>query len=332
MSLLGAAVPPAPLRWLSAPPAGTLKQWVKEMGPHPPERQKSLLPLVAWLMREEGLSVPTLLKTALVREELRSRAFRTVLEDTARLLAELGEAWIVCGEAAVMLTAYPDPALRHCGALDLLLPNPASCARVRQAMQEAGWEQQCHPRGLRVRLHTRWPGPFRTSFRWLWRDAPAHAWAPGGRVLAPADQLLETLIRPFAEPTAESFPWEVDAQFLLRDAECLPRLDRRARANGSSALVGAALLGLGRPESEFRWSWRAFQLALGRARPQVGGLSRLLPGLTWSERLGVALAVLLPGPGDTKERLPLRRAVRHLAGLVRQELRRFSHNRGASRR
>jgi hypothetical protein len=90
------------------------------------DRYRSLLPQVAAGAREGSLELDeplaALLSAARLHESLRWNAIRQIAGEVIDRLGGLGLDFLVMQGLALAETVYPDPALRHCGSLELLLP------------------------------------------------------------------------------------------------------------------------------------------------------------------------------------------------------------------
>ena len=106
----------------------------------------------------------TYLRTARVREQWRTREVRRITREVFERLDGSAIRFIVVKGILAAETLYPDPALRHCHDLDLLLPREQLAAGAR-ALCEAGWRRIDEPSadsialehqsGFPVSLHTR---------------------------------------------------------------------------------------------------------------------------------------------------------------------------------
>ena len=87
----------------------------------------------------------TYLRTALVREQLRSRAARAIYAEALEALGRAGVRPVVLRGVAASESVYPDPGLRHCHDLDLLLPGDR-LAEAGRALTAAGFQAAPNPR------------------------------------------------------------------------------------------------------------------------------------------------------------------------------------------
>ena len=119
---------------------------------------RPLLPLLCHSMRCNALPVDeetaTYLRSAYLRESLRSRAYRAIVAEVAELLA--GTPFQFVKGAAVGEAFYPEPALRHAHDIEIFAADPAA---VRAALANSRFHpdgaQWLHDSGLPLRVHTR---------------------------------------------------------------------------------------------------------------------------------------------------------------------------------
>jgi hypothetical protein len=170
---------------------------------------KRLLPLLLDAARRNHLPVPgefrTALKAASLREELRWLTYRRLCGNVLSRLATAGIPFLVLNGAALAEQAYPEPALRHCHDIDLLVGacDPAALTACLSGIGFAPVGQRRSPeRGLRFEHDSGLPLAFhRAPFAGAAGAAAVHGcWARsrirevGGvpaRVLCPADALLQ---------------------------------------------------------------------------------------------------------------------------------------------
>jgi hypothetical protein len=193
---------------------------------------KTLAPLLLSALQRNDTAVEaaflTYLKTAYLREQLRSKIYRRILRDTLSALNAEGVSHIVCKGSALADTVYTDPVLRHCHDIDILFltDNDLSHAvRLFSAMgfissretrdHEASPTTFIHESGLPLQLHRR---PFcmpqySLPLEDLWRRSqiqpvvgiPTH-------ILSPADNLLHVCIQAAScSSSRESLRWIPDA-------------------------------------------------------------------------------------------------------------------------
>ena len=202
---------------------------------------KSLLPLLFNALRRNSVEVDpeflTVLRTASVREELRTKAYRRVCRDVFAAFSTAGIPAVVLKGAALADTVYADPALRHCHDIDILLgeSDPSRAISLLSSLgftplgKEMGAEWQdiqlAHQSGLPLVLHRHL---FRIPFynavmpdMWARSQTQVIAEVPA-RILSPADQLLHVCGHAASCASRESLRWVCDAWFLI---ERYPDLD-----------------------------------------------------------------------------------------------------------
>jgi hypothetical protein len=195
---------------------------------------KALAPLLYAALRRNGVPVDgsllTSLRTASLREELRSRSYRHILQDVLSALIAGDIPHIVVTDAALAETVYDDPALRHCHSIDLLLHDgdlrraarplpPVGFAPSAEAVDPDGDHLALyHDSGLLLELHRR-------LFRNRWCDVPPEeVWARSQaqviaglrtRILSPADNLLQVCIVAATSSNRTSLQWVSDAWHII---------------------------------------------------------------------------------------------------------------------
>ena len=90
------------------------------------EAIKAFLPLLLRATQKHGVKVDaaflTVLRTATLREELRTNTYKRICRDVFLALSDQIIPTIVLGGAALADTVYADPALRHSHDIDVLIP------------------------------------------------------------------------------------------------------------------------------------------------------------------------------------------------------------------
>ena len=195
---------------------------------------KGLLPLLSIALRRDGVvDDPTLLtyvRTAYLREELRSQIYRRLFRNVLAALATDRIPVLVLKGAALADTVYEKPALRHCHDIDLLVGEDDMCHAVSR-LTSLGWTlpktgrgsgiedlRLEHESGLPLELHRR-------LFRLPYYRAPlADIWARSQmqsiagistRILSPADSLLYVCGHASYCRSRESLRWVCDSWFLI---------------------------------------------------------------------------------------------------------------------
>lgn len=295
---------------------------------------KLLAPLICARIREDragGLEerLLTYLRTALVREELRGRAYREILGELLRVLTLGGPPVMLLGGAALAETVYPRPELRHSHGILLLVPEgkrdetasllPSAGFQVTsvQPRRRSAPMHAVHTSGLPLWLH--WNPPiFAHYLRFgenLWTRAEKRV-VLGSRidVLAPPDQLFHVCARATTGDRRSTLLWATDIWQLVaseRDLDWERVIDRAAAVGASLpvwVLLGYLADALGavvpRPalerlaEDARRAGTLAREVALTGAAWRPG--PKLLPFLraagSWRERAFVARWRFLPSP------------------------------------
>jgi hypothetical protein len=326
---------------------------------------RSLLPLVDAGVREAGVRIePALaarLAAARLHETLRWTAVRDVTADALGRLARAGLDPVAIQDVAMAATAYDDPALRHCRALEILVPPGAVTPGVR-ALAAAGYLPGAgnasatgaslrHADGLPVRLTAvLFPASdSRTDAGALRvRAVPAEI-GGAARVPAPADALALLLGRAGLGAERRSLLWVCDAAALIERSD--PEWERvvgsavdaglglpiARMAEWLSAELGvpvpsAATARMAAVPARGREARHALETALecARADGRAGPLGLLARAESWRERARVARWTALPStdrvrrsyPGVPGAALPLLYLVRPLLAAVRSVARR----------
>ena len=195
---------------------------------------KTLAPLLLTALRNNGVvvdsSILPYLRTAYLREELRSNTYRSILRDALTALSSRRVSSIVLKGAALAETVYAEPALRHCDDISIflreedLLPAAAllsSCGFT--PVRKKLWPgvrpfTLIHESGLPLHLHrslfcvTRYNVPPAD----LWTRSQTHVIAGiPTRILSPADNLLHVCIQAFSYSRRESPRWVADAWHVI---------------------------------------------------------------------------------------------------------------------
>ena len=176
------------------------------------EELKRLAPLLLSNLSRNGVHVEselqTILRTALFREQLRSKRYQEVLAESLRVLAGAGIEVVVMRGAALSNSVYREPALRHSHDIDFLIPADDRPGAVR-ALLDNGFtgtplgadttreqRQLIHPNGLPLRLDVAASQTCLDDHRTqeLWdRSVSATIAGESARRLAPEDNLALVL-------------------------------------------------------------------------------------------------------------------------------------------
>jgi hypothetical protein len=172
----------------------------------------------------------TSLRAASLREELRNRSYRRIVQSVLSALSTGGIPHIVVEEAALADTVYDDPALRHCHRIDLLVSD-GEMLRAAGLLPSAGFAPPAgdrdpapdhlafrHESGLALELHRRlsrnryYTVP--SGELWARSQTAAIAGLPT-RVLSPADNLLHVCLLASTSGSREPLVWVADAWHLI---------------------------------------------------------------------------------------------------------------------
>lgn len=169
------------------------------------------------------------LKTATVRERKRYDVFLNCLTDAMDVLNAVGLPYCVVKGVAVANTVYPDPILRHCHDLDVVV-HPSDQPRVAKALADADFTpvtHPCpglgslrfdHPTGLPVVLHAHpVAGLSWIDSDWMMQDA-RQIETPAGQmtVPAPSRRILHAWLHRFVTDRFERHIWVPDTVLDLR--------------------------------------------------------------------------------------------------------------------
>lgn len=195
---------------------------------------KGLLPFIQHSLNKNQLDVDeqfrTYLRVSILREELRSDIYRTILRDVLSTLHSTDIREIVLKGAALSETVYDHPNVRHNHAIDILLRDAelSDAARVLRRLHvkenEDGGPKRLHHRefvhetGLPIVLHTQlFLLPYyQADLERLWQRAKACDF--GGEkslVLSSADNLLHVLGHASYSRSRFNLRWACDAYLIL---------------------------------------------------------------------------------------------------------------------
>ncbi len=183
---------------------------------------KGMLPMIDAAFRRHGLPGPhgmgTYLKAATLREELRTRLIAGFLGGALEAIDRDGIGFTLLGGIVSAHAVYPNPAQRHCHAIDLLVPEtaraPAALARAGFTPLAGSATEFRHTDGLALHL---WPDiAFHPHHR-------AGASGVTGRAMrldlgsrdvpaaCPSDRFLMALSRAASTPERGNLRWACDA-------------------------------------------------------------------------------------------------------------------------
>jgi hypothetical protein len=291
---------------------------------------KRLSPLLLVALRESAVeadaALRTVLRTAYLREELRSRAYREVAGVVLGALRDAGLRFLVLKGAALSETVYGSPVLRHAHDVDLLVAS-ADAGVAAEVMARAGLvagrplrddqgRRFQHRSGLPFLLHRRLHrlSYYRADFDTLWaRAAAARVADVEVRVPGDADQLLHVLGHAASSASRATLQWVADAWMLLHAAGGVDWAEFPARVRESrlelpvytllsylgrelaAPVPGPALDGLGDLAARARGGRRDVALLGVRQRP-VEAASPGPAARDWRTRLTLLRWRTLPSP------------------------------------
>jgi hypothetical protein len=172
----------------------------------------------------------TFLRTAYLKEELRSAAVRGICRDVLWLLNKEGMAPLVLKGTALAETVYSNPVLRHCHDIDLLLPqgeiSRASGLLRRLGFHLSGPAPEARPRSIKMVHESELPLELHsTLFEVPYYESPlppilsrTHSSTIAdvpARILAPPDALLHVCGHASYSAKRPSLRWVSDAWFIL---------------------------------------------------------------------------------------------------------------------
>jgi hypothetical protein len=198
----------------------------------PPEVRR-LAPLLFVALRDAQAPVDkallTILRTAHLREEVRSREYRRVCGTVLSALEAAMIRFVVFRGAALGETVYADPALRHSHDINLFVPEAErpravdvlcrNGCRARLGGAEPDAVVVDHESGLPILLHSRF---FRISFYrsdWdaIWDTADTGRVAGHKvRLLSPTDALLHACCQASHAVRLQPFGWAADAYLIVQ--------------------------------------------------------------------------------------------------------------------
>jgi len=293
---------------------------------------RKLRPLLFNAFQQHGLEADsktrTYLRSAYLKEELRSKIFRQICRAVLQLLQRKDFGAIVLKGTALAETVYGSPVLRHCHDIDILLPDhelshaanllaSLGFRRVNASQKRNPHVRMEHKSELPVELHSRLfdvpdynmvSSEIRTrSQTRLIADVPV-------KILAPSDSLLHVCGHASHSASRQSLRWIADSWFIIHrhpdlDWDRLLDCARRSRLSlPLSVMLGYLAEDLNAPiPSTFlsRLSAAASksdaierQLALrGTRAAGQGSLKELFRRTTnWRERVFLIQWLLFPSP------------------------------------
>jgi hypothetical protein len=174
---------------------------------------------------DPGRDLEPYLRAARAREELRSARYRQFLSEALGALQQSGVEFVVGKGVTVGETIQPDPVLRHCHDIDLLVRAPDMSAAA-AALTRAGFEPSggafVHESGLPVELHDRlYRTPlYASDLAGVWdRARPAEMLGLAVRVISDVDLLVQATVHASTVRERENLSWIIDAVSLLRRRE-----------------------------------------------------------------------------------------------------------------
>ena len=214
---------------------------------------KGLLPIVHSAARRNRFTLDkkmwTYLRSAALREELRSGVYREICGDILRAFTRDDIPVIALKACALADTAYDAPAERHCHAIDIMVPRGTLCraagivrpfgfrpARMPEA-RAGGRQGFRHESGLPLVIHeTLFDAPiYPGDVDILWETSrPATVAGVPVRVLAAPYALLHVLTAAFLDRARGNLRWAIDAWLLIHrmdhsDWDALQRYAQESR-------------------------------------------------------------------------------------------------------
>ena len=197
------------------------------------EAIKAFLPLFLHAVKKHAVKVDaaflTVLRTAVLREELRTNTYNRICCELFSALSDYVIPTIVLGGAALADTVYAHPALRHSHDIDVLIPDVefsrterliASLRFKSVNLPEAGsqhWEFK-HASGLPLQLHSRLfqLSSYTPPLTEIW--SRSHNLLNAGvpvRTLSPVDSLLYVCGHASYSSSRHSLRWVSDGWFII---------------------------------------------------------------------------------------------------------------------
>ncbi len=202
---------------------------------------KTVAPLLLVALRRTGAvvddSLLTYLRTASLKEELRTKIYSRILREVLTTLTSAGVSQILVKGAALGESVYGDPALRHSHDIDILLEE-GDLLRAASMLSPLGFTlsgkesgagqdhvKLTHESGLPLELHARlfripYYSPPLADMRA--RSQTQVVAGVSTRVLSPADNLLHVCGLPSCSGSNQSLQWVCDAWHIVA---CHPNLD-----------------------------------------------------------------------------------------------------------
>lgn len=200
---------------------------------------KGLLPVVHWAAQRNGFELPpalwTYLRSAALREEVRNDIYRRACGEILQGLSTEGVPVIALKACALAESLYPTPGVRHCHAVDILVPDAAFAkavgtvtalgfrpARILEALPGArqGFRNAS---GLPLVVHKSPCDspiyPIDTAGMWS-ESQPATVAGASVRALSVPHNLLHVLAAAFFDRSRANLRWCCDAWLLIE------RMDR----------------------------------------------------------------------------------------------------------
>jgi len=319
--------------------------------------RKRFGPLLAAALRRNAVSADasflTVLRTALLREELRADLYSEILLEVLGVMSAGDIPVLVLKGAAFGATLYQEPAQRHSHDIDLLV-RTEDVARAAAALEGQGFKRPAgpaesgdrltlvHGRALPVNLRTRLlplpETPF--SFDAIWSRSLETGFSGHlARILSAADSLFQVLGQAARSPARGSLQWAADAWLLIERSPDLhwERLMEQAAASRLTLPCWARLEYLaGELHAGVPASVRAVlaeraagaepverdrALYAARAASGIGGPRQVLSGSTANDRAHLLAWLLFPSPAYMRVTFGVRGGLGLPAAYVRRVLR-----------
>ena len=196
----------------------------------------------------------TMLRAAAQRESLRWTNYAAAIAEVVEALANAGVVPLLSGGAAVAVSAYPDPSLRHCHDLDLVVESSSQAAAALSGLCKSpaaaapgGARHATHRSGLGLRLHAAiLPESWAQTMTLAELRARARSRRVGGaECVLPSigDLLVSVCVHGLAYRPRQSVRWAADALLLTRaaDAADWQRIGELAAASGLAPLLTTSM-------------------------------------------------------------------------------------------
>jgi putative nucleotidyltransferase-like protein len=247
--------------WSGEPGAGAWRNWSSKIADpaaflrQEKEGIKGLLPLLFDTLQANGVLVEgefrTYLRTAYLRDELRSRTYSRICQNVIDALASAGIPGVLLKGAVLAETCYKHPSLQHAHYLDILIKSGDLNRAVKMlglhgftCAEHSDWKPEgvelVHESGLPLVLHRRlFRAPFYPiDMKEIWaRSRTERINGAPTRVLCSEDNLFHICGSVFDLEPHQSLRWVCDAWFLIQRSTDLDWNLLAERARGSRMVL-----------------------------------------------------------------------------------------------